>query len=112
MPSEALARLLRRQDGQATSNGLVDHASASGVSEEVEHSEEVEQLRSALMSNRRISLAMGILMRDQNIDESQAFTYLRRTSQDGNRKLREVAEDVIRHRRLPPAMRRAEGLDS
>jgi hypothetical protein len=106
MPSEALARLLSLQDGQATSNGLVDHASASGVSEEV------EQLRSALMSNRRISLAMGILMRDQNIDESQAFTYLRRTSQDGNRKLREVAEDVIRHRRLPPGMGRAERLDS
>ena len=106
MPSEALARLLTRRDGQATSNGLVDHTSTSG------ESEEVDQLRYALMSNRRISLAMGILMGDQNIDESQAFTYLRRTSQDGNRKLREVAEDVIRHRRLPPGMRRAERLDS
>ena len=106
MPSEALARLLSRQNGQAAGNGLVDHTTTC------DHSEEVDQLRTALMSNRRISLAMGILMRDQDIDERQAFAYLRRTSQDGNRKLREVAEDVIRHRRLPRGMRRAERLDS
>jgi len=106
MPSEVLARLLRRQDGHATSNGLVDHMPLP------DPSEEVVQLRSALMSNRRISLAMGILMRDQDIDDSQAFTYLRRVSQDSNRKLRDVAEDVIHHRRLPPDMRRAERLQS
>lgn len=58
--------------------------------------EEVEQLRAALISNRRISMAIGILMRDQRIDEHQAFDYLRRTSQNANRKLRDVAEDVIR----------------
>ena len=64
------------------------------------------------MSNRRISLAMGILMRDQDVDENEAFTYLRRMSQDSNRKLRDVAEDVIDHRRLPPGTRRAERLHS
>ncbi len=99
MPSESLTRLLGRKDGQATSNGLIDHTSPPDLSEEV------AQLRCALMSNRRISMAMGILMRDQNIDESQAFIYLRRVSQDSNRKLREVADDVIQHRRLPPSMR-------
>jgi hypothetical protein len=56
MPSEALTRLLGRQDGQATSNGLIDHTSTPDLSEEV------AQLRCALMSNRRISMAMGILM--------------------------------------------------
>ena len=106
MTCEALTRLLDRQDGQATSNGLIEHTSTSDLSEEV------AQLRCALMSNRRISMAMGILMRDQNIDESQAFICLRRVSQDSNRKLRDVAEDVIQHRRLPPGMWRAERLHS
>ena len=110
MPSEALTRLLSGQDGQATSNGLVDH---TPISDPIpDPSEEVVQLRSALMSNRRISLAMGILMRDQDIDESEAFTSLRRVSQDSNRKMRDVAEDVIHHRGLPPDMGRAERLHS
>jgi hypothetical protein len=106
MPSEALTRLLSRQNGQATSNGLVDHTPIP------DQSEEVVQLRSALMSNRRISLAMGILLRDQDIDESQAFAYLRHVSQDSNRKLRDVAEEVIHHRGLLPDTRRAERLHS
>lgn len=67
-------------------------------------SQEVEQLRQALISNRRISLAIGIIMRDQGLDEERAFSVLRRLSQDNNRKLREVAEDVITWRRLPPRM--------
>jgi AmiR/NasT family two-component response regulator len=57
-------------------------------------------------------MAVGIVMRDQNVDEDQAFAYLRRTSQDSNRKLRDVAEDVIRDRWLPPDTRRAERLHS
>ena len=70
------------------------------------------QLRAALVSNRRISMAVGIVMRDQNVDEDQAFAYLRRSSQDSNRKLRDVAEDVIRDLRSLPDTRRAERLDS
>jgi hypothetical protein len=105
MTSEALTQLLSRQDGQATSNGL-DHTPIP------DPSEEVVQLRCALVSNRRISLAMGILMRDQDIDESQAFASLRHVSQDTNRKLRDVAEDVIRQRGLRPNTRRAERLHS
>jgi AmiR/NasT family two-component response regulator len=57
-------------------------------------------------------MAVGIVMRDQNVDEDQAFAYLRRSSQDSNRKLRDVAEDVIRDLRSLPDTRRAERLDS
>ena len=92
---------------RATSNGLADHAA-----ETAPPSEEVDQLRAALVTNRRISMAMGILMRDRNVDEDQAFAYLRRVSQDSNRKLRDVAEDVIKHRRFMPGMERAERLPS
>ena len=57
---------------------------------------EVDQLRTAIDSNRRIGMAMGILMNQLHMDDEQAFDALRRTSQNTNRKLRDVAEDVIR----------------
>ena len=68
---------------------------------------EVSQLEVARDSSRRIGMAMGIVMRQLEADESLAFDELRRISQNTNRKLREVAEDVIRDRRIqadaPPA---------
>ena len=44
-----------------------------GQSAERVPSDEAEQLRAALLSDRRISIAMSILMRDRNFDEDQAF---------------------------------------
>ena len=95
--SDTLTRVNDPQRSRATSNGFAVHAVARAPSEEV------EQLRAALVSNRRIGMAMGILMRDRNVDEDQAFAYLRRVSQDSNRKLRDVADDVITYRRSCPA---------
>ncbi len=60
----------------------------------------VSQLEVARDSNRRIGMAVGIVMRQLQVDESQAFDELRRISQNTNRKLRGVAEDVIRDRRI------------
>ena len=60
---------------------------------------EVNQLRIARDSNRRIGMAMGIVMNQRHVTDEQAFDILRRTSQNTNRKLRDVAEDVIRGRR-------------
>jgi curved DNA-binding protein CbpA len=57
---------------------------------------EVKQLQIARDSNRRIGMALGILMNQLDIDDEEAFDVLRRTSQNTNRKLRDVAEDVIR----------------
>jgi hypothetical protein len=104
MTSDALTGLLARQDGHAPGNGFIHHATAPDLSEEV------VQLRAALVTNRRISMAMGILMRDRNLNEDGAFAVLRRISQDSNRKLRDVAEDVIHHRRIPPGSEGAERL--
>ena len=61
---------------------------------------QVSQLTFARDSNRRIGMAMGIVMNQRQIDEGHAFDVLRRTSQNTNRKLRDIAEDVIRERRL------------
>ena len=60
---------------------------------------EVNQLRIARDSNRRIGMAMGIVMNQRHVTDEQAFDILRRTSQNTNRKLRDIAEDVIRGRR-------------
>lgn len=55
---------------------------------------QVEQLTSALESNRAISRAVGIVMADHHLPESEAFRRLVRESQHSNRKLRDVAMDV------------------
>jgi hypothetical protein len=61
---------------------------------------QVSQLTFARDSNRRIGMAMGIVMNQRQIDEVHAFDVLRQTSQNTNRKLRDIAEDVIRDRRV------------
>ena len=45
-------------------------------------------------------MAMGIVMNQRHMDEEDAFDVLRRTSHNTNRKLRDIAEDVIRERRF------------
>jgi GAF domain-containing protein len=55
---------------------------------------QVEQLTSALESNRTISRAVGIVMADHHLPESEAFRRLVRESQHSNRKLRDIAMDV------------------
>jgi hypothetical protein len=106
MTSDALTRLVNRRDHQPGPQGCVDDTPAPDLAEEI------AQLRDALVSNRRIGMAMGILMRDRDVDEHEAFAALRRISQNSNRKLRDVAEDVIYQRRTPLDTRRAESLTS
>ena len=65
-----------------------------------ELSDEVRQLKEALVSNRRIGMAMGLVMGQLQVTDEEAFDALRRISQNTNRKLRDVADDVIYHRRL------------
>ena len=57
---------------------------------------EVENLRAALISARRIGAAIGIVMGSRRVTDDDAFALLTRVSQQQNRKLRLVAEDVIR----------------
>ena len=59
------------------------------------------QLTRALGSRDVIGQAKGILMERHGIDPDEAFRLLVRTSQQLNRKLRDVAGDVVRTRRDP-----------
>lgn len=63
--------------------------------------ERVANLEKALASSRRIGMAVGVLMAGQRITGDQAFTMLRTASQNGNRRVSELAEDVIETGELP-----------
>jgi hypothetical protein len=53
------------------------------------------QMEEALRSSRTIGAAMGVLMASRQVDEADAFALLRRASQSSNRKLRELATEVV-----------------
>ncbi len=54
-----------------------------------------DNLQRALGSNRVIGTALGILMAHERISADEAFVRLREASQASNRKLRDVADDVV-----------------
>ena len=54
-----------------------------------------DQLERALISNREIGVAVGILMVNHQLTQEQAFDLLSRVSQQTNRKLREIAGEVV-----------------
>lgn len=64
-------------------------------------------LETALATNREIGQAMGILMATHKLTTQQAFDLLRVVSQNSNRKLRDVADDVIHTGILEPPPQRA-----
>jgi hypothetical protein len=61
----------------------------------------VADLERALASNRQIGAAVGILMQSRKLTQPEAFELLRRTSQNLNRKLRDVADEVVLTGALP-----------
>ena len=63
--------------------------------------DEAANLRVALSSNRRIGTALGILMYRFKIGNDESFTLLRETSQRLNRKLGDIADEVVLTGELP-----------
>jgi signal transduction histidine kinase/DNA-binding response OmpR family regulator len=63
--------------------------------------DEAANLRIALGTNRQIGAAIGILMHGHGLTNEEAFQLLRQTSQRLNRKLRDIADDVVRTGDLP-----------
>jgi transcriptional regulator with GAF, ATPase, and Fis domain len=63
------------------------------------HNERAETLQAGLESNREIGKAVGLLMAFHKIGDAEAFQMLRKTSQDLNLKLAEVAQQILDHHR-------------
>lgn len=66
-----------------------------------EHREKIANLEYALTSSRQIGTAVGVLMSQYRVTNDHAFDMMRWASQNGHRKLREVADDVILTGDLP-----------
>ncbi len=60
-------------------------------------------LQVAVDARKLIGQAQGILMERFGLDDDRAFAFLRRQSQDRNRKLRDIAAWIVQHRDDPQA---------
>ena len=58
-------------------------------------SRELEGVRSQLESRKLIDRAKGILMKSRGLSEADAYTLLRKTAMNQNRKISEIAESLI-----------------
>jgi hypothetical protein len=63
-------------------------------------------LEEALVSNRLIGAAVGVLMTRHQMTDDQAVSALRRVSMDANRKLRDLADEVLLTGTVPDVERR------
>jgi hypothetical protein len=88
---------------QSVATGAMFAAYASMALLAAARHDTANHLARALVTNREIGVAMGILMANGRLTESQAFDQLRTASQNVNRKLRDIAADVALTGRLPRA---------
>jgi len=94
--------LYSRQSSGFDSNDLgVAEAFALHAAVAVTVARERSSLAKAVAARHLIGQAQGILMERYQLDAEQAFSVLRRYSSHCNRKLRDVAADLVQHRQLP-----------
>lgn len=72
------------------------------ISIEFAHCRQDEHLWKAIDARHRVGQAQGILMERFKISDAVSFSVLRRLSQQGNRKLYLIADDIVRTGQLPP----------
>jgi GAF domain-containing protein len=90
------SRELGAFDDAAVAVGTILAAHAALAFARAREREQITGLEQALSSNRTIAMAIGILMATHRITDGQAFDLLRVASQRSNRRLREIAEEVVR----------------
>jgi hypothetical protein len=90
-------RMPRLADEEVPGASSRDHLLATLTA----YQDKLAQLEQALLTNRRIGIAIGILMTRHGRTDQQAFDTLRTLSQHRNRKVRDLAEDVIYTGTLP-----------
>ena len=80
--------------------GLLLATHGAQVASSVIYGHHVRHLKRALQTNRGIGVAIGVLMASHKVTEQQAFDLLRIASQNSNRKLVDIAADVVETGRL------------
>jgi AmiR/NasT family two-component response regulator len=92
---EVLDDVQRRLDRLSARVDAVQELVAELQADGLLNQQHVEQLEEALVASRTIGAAIGILMAKLDVDEEKGFAILRRVSQAQNRKLREIASDLV-----------------
>ena len=88
-------------DDDALAIGMVLAAHAALALARARERAQISGLEQALASNRAIGTAIGILMATRRVTQDRAFDLLRVVSQRTNRKLREIADEVVLTGALP-----------
>jgi hypothetical protein len=83
-------------DKASLERAIVLAAFATVATNATAHGEDVAALQRGLVSNRAIGKAIGMLMVLNDVSDHDAFDILRRTSQDTNVKVADIAGDIIR----------------
>lgn len=81
-------------DPDSVTVGLLVATHAAAVVALRDNRDRAEHLQRAVLSNRDIGMAVGILMAAHKLTREQAFDLLRIASQHTNRRLHEIAQDV------------------
>lgn len=94
---------LSSDDAEPMSDRTVELATAfaAHAAATIAIARKVRQLELAMVTRQEIGQAMGILMERHGLTAESAFGYLRRLSQNGNVKLRDLAEALRLTGRLP-----------
>jgi ANTAR domain/GAF domain len=82
-------------DERARATGLVLATHGGLLMNTMLANDRVRNLFRALESSREIGIAMGVLMHQHGLTQAQAFDVLRAASQDSNRRLADLANDVV-----------------
>ena len=82
-------------DERARATGLVLATHGGLLMNAMLADDRVRNLERALASNRQIGIAMGVLMHQHGLTQVEAFDVLRAASQDSNRKLADIAVEVV-----------------
>ncbi len=103
----ALNMYCDRVDGFTRDDLLVADTLATHLAVALADAQEIEHRGVAMVNRTVIGQAEGILMERLGVMPDQAFAYLRRISQDTNRKLLDVARDLVLTRILPSGQSRS-----
>lgn len=83
-------------DGDAIAQATVLASFSSVAAASAGHSERAAQYEAGMATNREIGAAVGILMATHGISQDDAFAMLSHASQRLNRKLRDIATNIVR----------------
>ncbi len=93
--SRGALNLYAREVGAFSDLGAIGELFQHQAAMAIDYAREIHNLQAAVRTRGIIGTAVGIVMERYHLPDDRAFAFLTRLSQDGNVKLREVAERLI-----------------